>query len=174
MTAEDALHGQSGRYPGYDLEHEHIVGYFETGSQISSAVQAKIDELTGKENRWNVPANPIPEGTEFTVPTSAEANELCDYLHDARGIANGDLVIERNSKNDTCTVIVAYFQTKRGEELANGYPVNSKGQTYGSALDREILGYEPDLCSVQATNGVTGYVKAHDLHYCGYPGTWRT
>lgn len=138
----------------------------DTGGKDLEATREEV-----KNNRWGVPANPIPEGTEFTVPTSAEANELCDYLHDVRGIANGDLVVSRNSGNDTCTVIVAYFQTKRGEELANGYPVNSKGQTYGSALDREILGYEPDLCSVQATNGVTGYVKAHDLHYCGYPGT---
>ena len=66
MTAEDALHGQGSRYPVYDLEYENIVGYFETGNQISSEVQEKIDEL---KNRWNVPADPIPEMTEIRVET---------------------------------------------------------------------------------------------------------
>lgn len=127
------------------------------------------------ENRWNIPADPIPEGTEFQVANIEEAQELCDYLEDVRGLKHGDIVIKGNGDgNAPHTVCVLYFDTKREKELANGYPVNSKGQTYGSSLDQSFVGYEPDLCAVRATNGASGYVKAHDLRYCGYQGSVET
>ncbi len=174
MTAEDALHGQGSRYPVYDLEHENIVGYFETGNQISSEVQEKIDEL---KNRWNVPADPIPEGTEFTVSTVDEMNELCDYLHNVRGIKNADIAVTRH-KDGSCTVSVAYYMTKQEEEakkrLANGYPVNSKGQTYGFALDSQFAGEHPDLVAVEATNGKSGYILWGEYRYLGYTGKTET
>ena len=174
MTAEDALHGQGSRYPVYDLEHENIVGYFETGNQISSEVQEKIDEL---KNRWNVPADPIPEGTEFTVSTVDEMNELCDYLHNVRGIKNADIAVTRH-KDGSCTVSVAYYMTKQEEEakkrLANGYPVNSKGQTYGFALDSQFVGEHPDLVAVEATNGKSGYILWGEYRYLGYTGRTET
>ena len=174
MTAEDALHGQGSRYPVYDLEYENIVGYFETGNQISSEVQEKIDEL---KNRWNVPADPIPEGTEFTVATVDEMNELCDYLHNVRGIKNADIAVTRH-KDGSCTVSVAYYMTKQEEEakkrLANGYPVNSKGQTYGFALDSQFVGEHPDLVAVEATNGKSGYILWGEYRYLGYTGKTET
>ncbi|MCI9311231.1 MAG: hypothetical protein HFF51_09005 [Lawsonibacter sp.] len=174
MTAEDALHGQGSRYPVYDLEYENIVGYFETGNQISSEVQEKIDEL---KNRWNVPADPIPEGTEFTVSTVDEMNELCDYLHNVRGIKNADIAVTRH-KDGSCTVSVAYYMTKQEEEakkrLANGYPVNSKGQTYGFALDSQFVGEHPDLVAVEATNGKSGYILWGEYRYLGYTGRTET
>lgn len=174
MTAEDALHGQGSRYPVYDLEYENIVGYFETGNQISSEVQEKIDEL---KNRWNVPADPIPEGTEFTVATVDEMNELCDYLHNVRGIKNADIAVTRH-KDGSCTVSVAYYMTKQEEEakkrLANGYPVNSKGQTYGFALDSQFVGEHPDLVAVEATNGKSGYILWGEYRYLGYTGRTET
>lgn len=47
---------------------------------------------------------------------------------------------------------------------ANGdYPMNSAGQTYGSALVADVVGYEPDLISAVGTEGGEGYVLADDL-----------
>jgi hypothetical protein len=43
------------------------------------------------------------------------------------------------------------------------YAVNSKGETYGSALSEHTIGVEPDLISAVGTNGVEGYVRADDL-----------
>lgn len=149
------------KVPVYDVNRDNIVGYFEVGHQTSVETQNKIEELTGQENRWNVPDNPIPEGTEITVSTEDEMEALCDYLHDVRGIQNADLAIKPHSEDGPYTVIVGYFMTKQEEEakarLANGYPVNAKGETYGTGFDSSIMGYEPDLISVAATNGKRGY-----------------
>ncbi|MDR0487997.1 MAG: hypothetical protein LBG99_01085 [Propionibacteriaceae bacterium] len=43
------------------------------------------------------------------------------------------------------------------------YPVNDKGQTYGSAFGVHMED-EPDLISVEATNGKHGYVYREDLY----------
>ena len=129
------------------------------------------------KNRWNVPADPIPEGTEFTVSTVDEMNELCDYLHNVRGIKNADIAVTRH-KDGSCTVSVAYYMTKQEEEakkrLANGYPVNSKGQTYGFALDSQFAGEHPDLVAVEATNGKSGYILWGEYRYLGYTGKTET
>lgn len=131
-----------------------------------------------KNNRWGVPTNPIPEGTEFTVPTPEEANELSDFLHNVRGIKNGDLMIIGDSKLGTYTVRVSYFMTRQEEEravrLANGYPVNSKGETYGQFDDASMMGYAPDLIAAKAGNGKSGYMLYNDYHYYGYPGKTDT
>lgn len=47
--------------------------------------------------------------------------------------------------------------------LQKKYAVNSKGETYGSALSEYTIGVEPDLISAIGTNGVKGYIKADDL-----------
>lgn len=143
----------------------------------------RVHPITGEasqtvlENRWGVPANPIPEGTEFTVPAEDEMNELCDYLHGVRGIKNGDLTIKGNS-DGTFKVCVAYYMTKQEEEakkrLANGYPMNNKGQTYGNALDSEFIGERPDLVAVKATNGKSGYILWGEYTYLGYTGKTET
>lgn len=134
-------------------------------------------EPTDLNNRWNVPADPIPEGTEFTVATVDEMNELCDYLHNVRGIKNADIAVTRH-KDGSCTVSVAYYMTKQEEEakkrLANGYPVNSKGQTYGFALDSQFVGEHPDLVAVEATNGKSGYILWGEYRYLGYTGRTET
>lgn len=170
MTAEDALHGQGSRYPVYDLEYENIVGYFETGNQISSEVQEKIDEL---KNRWNVPADPIPEGTEFTVADFDDADALGKYLEATHGLYPGDYTPGRIRGVDGIRYIVQVNYRERAirERLPDGvYPVNSKGETYGTTMDHIVVGYAPDLILVQATNGKTGYAFDHDMSYGGYPG----
>ena len=127
-----------------------------------------------KNNRWGVPYGEIPQWTEFTVTDSDDGRELGKYLEEVCGLYPGDYTFGHFS-DGTCSVQVHYLERRLREELPGGvYPVNSKGQTYGSVLARDIVGYEPDLCAVGATNGASGYVKAHDLHYCGYPGPVKT
>ena len=170
MTAEDALHGQGSRYPVYDLEYENIVGYFETGNQISSEVQEKIDEL---KNRWNVPADPIPEMTEIRVETEEELKELRQYLTQMRGIREGDMA-EGLIRTGGYVILITYEQTEREERLANGYPVNSKGETYGNSRDSSVMGYEPDLIAVQTTSGKGGYAFLKEIRYGDYQGETET
>lgn len=54
------------------------------------------------------------------------------------------------------------------------YPVNSKGETYGSGLDSYLLGYDPELISVRASNGASGYAVRHEMSWGGYPGPVNT
>ena len=42
------------------------------------------------------------------------------------------------------------------------YPVNSKGEAYGSAMLASVVGYEPDLISAIGTDGVEGYLRLED------------
>ncbi len=44
------------------------------------------------------------------------------------------------------------------------YQYNSRGETYGSALYAEIVGFEPDYISAIGENGESGYVKKTDLN----------
>lgn len=43
------------------------------------------------------------------------------------------------------------------------YPVNARGETYGSTLMAEIVGEEPDLVSAIGVDGIKGYVRSADL-----------
>jgi hypothetical protein len=45
----------------------------------------------------------------------------------------------------------------------HGYPVNSHGESYGSAADAPWHGGEPDLIAACATNGRRGYVRRTEL-----------
>lgn len=52
----------------------------------------------------------------------------------------------------------------RAEGLIEGaYPKNAAGLTYGTMAQRRITGEYPDLISVVATNGESGYVKLEDF-----------
>ena len=42
------------------------------------------------------------------------------------------------------------------------YPVNSKGEAYGSAMLASVVGYEPDLISAIGTDGIEGYLRLED------------
>ncbi len=44
-----------------------------------------------------------------------------------------------------------------------GYKVNNKGESYGSALDENSIGGEPDLIKAVGIGGIHGYVKANDF-----------
>lgn len=55
-------------------------------------------------------------------------------------------------------------EAARAEGLMEGaYPQNAAGLTYGTMAQRRITGEYPDLISVVATNGESGYVKLEDF-----------
>ncbi len=43
------------------------------------------------------------------------------------------------------------------------YNSNRNGETYGSALSADTIGFEPDLIAAVGTNGINGYVRPEDL-----------
>jgi len=47
--------------------------------------------------------------------------------------------------------------------LENGYPVNDKGETYGSDMGNMMIIDEPDLILAQGENGIIGYAKKVEL-----------
>jgi len=124
---------------------------------------------------------PCPKYDDYTAPTTEipvysnqEMDALCRYLHEERGIRNGDM---------SCTtyagigqfVCINYTETREEEafrrELPNGtYPVNSRGESYGSFLYRRYVGQEPDLILADTSNGESGYILNRDFHFYGYPG----
>lgn len=57
----------------------------------------------------------------------------------------------------------------KSDRVAAGYPVNSKGETYGPDMPELYGGFSPDLILAEGTKGETGYVRSSDLD-CNYPG----
>lgn len=68
----------------------------------------------------------------------------------------------------TIVVYPEAVEEQREEAQAEGlmegaYPQNAAGLTYGTMAQRRITGEYPDLISVVATNGESGYVKLEDF-----------
>ncbi len=130
-------------------------------------------EPTALENRWGIPDGEIPQGSEFTAAGFEDARELGKYLEAVHGLCPGDYTADRTG--GTVSVQVHYREKMIREHLPDGtYPVNSRGETYGSISAYEVVGYKPDLISVVATNGATGYVLRSDMENTGYPGPTET
>ncbi|WP_251319641.1 M23/M56 family metallopeptidase [Flintibacter muris] len=122
------------------------------------------------ENRWGVPEGEIPQWTEFTVDSFEDGDKLGKYLEAAHSLYPGDYVSGRI--NGTRYIVqITYMEREIRERLPDGvYPVNTKGETYGTAMDNIVVGYDPDLVLVVATNGKEGYAVKDDLSFGGYPG----
>lgn len=43
------------------------------------------------------------------------------------------------------------------------YPVNENGETYGTAIQAELIGYEPELILAVGKDNITGYIRTSDL-----------
>lgn len=132
------------------------------------------------ENRWGVPDGEIPRWTEFTAENSEDAWELGRYLEEVHGLYPGDYDVMGSWTTDIMTVQVTYIE-KLSIERPPFYPVNTKGETYGSSLDYRMAGYLPDLIAVRAKYGpdmveveegneVSGYLTYNDYMNHGYPG----
>lgn len=117
---------------------------------------------------WQVPETRIP------VANHQEEEALCRYLEEERGI--DDITYMYSHETNTRYVCISYTQTLHREEarralLPDGtYPVNSKGESYGSEVYADYAGYPPDLVAVRATNGESGYILWHEARYGPYPG----
>lgn len=154
----------------------------DTPADTSTPDDNRVHPITGEasqtvlENRWDVPEGEIPQLTEFTVADFDDADELGKYLEATHGLYPGDYTPGRIRSADGTryTVQITYSERKIRERLPDGvYPVNSKGETYGTTRDHIVVGYNPDLVLVQATNGKSGYAFEHDLTYGDYPGEIR-
>lgn len=65
-----------------------------------------------------------------------------------------------------CAVLLSLFLlTAACEAEEEGYAVNENGMTYGTMLQAEELGEEPDLILAVGENNVTGYLRTSDLVY---------
>ncbi len=90
-------------------------------------------------------------------------------LYDLDGAVIGQFALG-TSQEETDPVILARVEglaggrpikvNQRAEPafVADAYPTNAKGETYGSYLDRHEFGYAPDLMSVLGDSGKQGYI----------------
>ncbi len=58
----------------------------------------------------------------------------------------------------------------KSDRVASGYPVNSRGETYGPDMP-EVYGSSPDLVLAMGTKGEEGYIRESEAAHGGYPGT---
>lgn len=98
-------------------------------------------------------------------------------LYDLNGNVIGNFLIVFN---DSSKIVGKDIETVRAE-LANGraedpdlwaaadkglvngeYPVNANGETYGHAILKNLVGYEPDLIQAVNRDGLIGYVRNSD------------
>ncbi len=56
------------------------------------------------------------------------------------------------------------FAAEGNNQYPNSYAVNQNGETYGTAIQASIIGYEPDLLLAHGTDGTVGYVRTVDLN----------
>lgn len=62
-----------------------------------------------------------------------------------------------------CMMILLSSYAMAYETKHNGFKENKNGETYGTGLQADILGYEPDLLLATGENNVLGYVRVTDL-----------
>ena len=134
-----------------------------------------VREGPSMENRWNVPDGEIPQFTRFVVDSFEDAEKLGMYLEATHGLYPDDYSAGQEMPSGIVTLQVHYRERTNRERLVGDvYPVNSKGETYGNARDRDVVGYDPDLIGVVATNGVHGYVLRDDFYSDFYTGPRTT
>lgn len=163
----------------YDVNRDNIIGYFEVGKGTSSNDLEGVDLETAREeiknNRWGVPANPIPGGTRIPAADEQDMRDLILYLRLDRGYT-GTLGREVDDVTGKRAVLFPFdckdkYVAKEDIKVPKGllsdgsYPVNSRGETYGTVAHEGFLGYWPDLISVVATNGKGGYALKTDFDY---------
>ena len=156
-----------------------------TGQPASSAADTLQEPgQTDPSNRWGVPANPIPGGTEIFAADEQDLHDLILYLRLERGYTGGFSLGTDPAAGRWSVKFDLYteheYVPKEEVKIPNGllpdghYPVNSRGETYGNAFGSSFLGYDADLIGVKATNGKSGYMLRNDYEYFGYPGKTDT
>ena len=99
-------------------------------------------------------------GTLFIVNTDSLSSPG-EYYSQGELDIDGDTVYTAETKHVTYSRTVSALLDTLDE---NGdYPVNSKGEAYGSLLLARVVGYTPDLVSAIGTNDVEGYLRVEDM-----------
>ena len=128
---------------------------------------------------WGIPEGPIAAETTLAAHTEEEFREMIRQLR-SMGY-EGFFSLRGHTPGKHIVVLAEDFDgvdraVKAPDRFMPDwtYHVNSKGETYGSLWDEQVLGYAPDLIAVQAFNGVSGYAFNHEMAYLGYPGPTKT
>lgn len=125
-----------------------------------------IDKNTGevaKETAWT--DNPTPSYYMYMVtPSYYTSNPVCSRgqyrVYDGTEFRTG-FAYETDPVQGTRAISESLLSTLD----ANGdYPKTETGETYGSVLLADVLGYEPDLIAVRGINEISGYVRNEDLN----------
>lgn len=99
-------------------------------------------------------------GTRFIINTDSLSSPGEYY-------AQGKLEIDGDTVYTAETQRVTYSRTMRALldtlDEDGDYPVNSKGEAYGSLMLARVVGYKPDLVSAIGTNDVEGYLRIEDM-----------
>lgn len=124
--------------------------------------QAKpAEELTAPDSGSAPAPAPVPDtGKKPEQPQPSEKPEQVDpddpdnlmqYL--PAGTVN------KNPNDPNAPTAVECFKEAMDKYLVDGqYRTNAAGQTYGTDILSSVVGYEPDLIAVRATNGESGFV----------------
>ena len=122
--------------PLYDVD-ENVIGSFRITTQTEApddVIQAEIAKLQMRAVQADI------GGGETVCATAAQQAQInAQAAAEAQALAAATLV--------------------NGE-----YPVNSRGETYGSETLAGIVGHGPDLIAAVGTEGESGYIRAADLN----------
>lgn len=97
---------------------------------------------------------------------NSQNNAESTYQYTGTTISNDEaqILVTTNYQNEIDYKIDTYSSTNNSIEETVGYPKNSNGETYGSALDASSFNNNiPDLISVKGKNGIRGYVQKDDF-----------
>lgn len=156
-------------------------------SQASSAVEPE-EPAAGQEVKPNVEGEPeeqpIPEEYQNALRGDAQliisrgGTLLPDDDPEAYCKINGVYYKQFAAKGSTADVWYMMTEYDVGnwdllsptdqkiakETLVDGeYPKNSSGESYGSTMLAEYVGYAPDLVSAQGTQGESGYIREAEI-----------
>ena len=110
----------------------------------------------------------LEQWVEQGAMSRAEADKWLEAFQTAYDrVQAGDTAGFSYNIYDGSKLSVAWYIDRQA--AAKGYPVNSRGETYGSNMP-EVYGCSPDLILAVGTNGEEGYVRNSELNDSGYPG----
>lgn len=155
----------------------------EDTSNVHYTYSREDDPIYKKDNPvelWGIPEGPIAAGTTLYAHSEEDFREMIRQLR-MRGYDGGFDWMGFHADGRCFVVLSEDFdgvvRTVEAPERYNSdwtYRVNSKGETYGTIVDYNVLGYNPDLIGVMASNGATGYAFLKEMNYHGYQGPMET
>lgn len=138
----------------------------ETGEKSESDGEEVAPTWTESEKVSETPA--IQEDVSTEEEHTNELNKSIPKTVDEAKTELEEAVDSAPRSGYTILVYPEAVEEQREEARAEGliegaYPQNAAGLTYGTMAQRRITGEYPDLISVVATNGESGYVKLEDF-----------